>query len=95
MNRFLRSGDVESWSKERAQGFLRFGWMKAWPAGVGFAIAHSLMPLWRTDRQLDLRESALWFGWGIVCGFFWAVVTWWNRERAFRNASGGSSGAAA
>jgi len=43
---------------------------------------------------LDWKDTALWFGWGLVCGFFWATVTWWNRERAFRNASGGRSGAA-
>jgi len=94
MNRFLRSTDLDAWSRERALGFGRFVWTKSWPTGVGFATGNVLIPWLGAGRHFDWKDTALWFGWGLVCGFFWATVTWWNRERAFRNASGGRSGAA-
>jgi hypothetical protein len=95
MSRFLGAKDRDAWARERSRGLARFLWSKAWPAGIGFAVGNALMPLIRADRHFDWQESALWFGWGLVGGSFWAAVTWWNRERAFRHSAEGRGGAAA
>ena len=95
MSTSLRAADREPWSTVRARGFVRFLWSKTLPTGLGFAAGNALMPFVRAGRRFDWKESALWFGWGLFCGCFWAVITWWTRERAFRNSASGRDGAAA